>query len=316
MKTARRLVIALVIVLLIVADIVNPFKVSNLHIELAAEPIICLGGYTITNTLISSWLAMVLLIVLALFVRRSVVDTPKAASLQNIVEAACEALHNYMQNIVGPSARRFFPVVATFFLFIATSNWLGLLPGFTSIGIWEVVDGHRVLVPLLRGTTSDLNTTLALAVCSVVCSQVFGIRVLGAGEYLSRFVPLSNLKAFVAAIRTGEGIKPGLLFSGFLDLFIGLFEVFDELTKILSFSFRLFGNVFGGEVLLVVIAFLAPYLASLPFLIMELFFGFIQAFIFSVLSTAFFGRAVTSHHHDEAHDGMAPETPLPQGSQA
>jgi F-type H+-transporting ATPase subunit a len=231
------------------------------------------------------------------------VDTPSAHSGQNAIEMALEALLNFLQNIVGARARSFFPVVATLFLYILTSNYLALMPGFGSIGIWRDEEGQRVLVPLLRAATSDLNTTLALAICSVLSSQVYGIRYLGLVEYGSRFVAIKRIVQFFRELFTGKGVHVGLILGGILDMFVGILEIFEELTKVLSFSFRLFGNVFGAEVLLLVIAFLVPYVASLPFLVLELITGFIQAFIFAVLSTAFFGRATTG----ESREGDVPE---------
>jgi F-type H+-transporting ATPase subunit a len=299
-KHKKGLIAAAIIVVLVVADILGPLRVTQVSIRLAAEPIFRAGGLTVTNTLLSSWLATVLLLLLALLVSRRLVDAPQATSLQNIVEAAFETLYNFMQSMVGPKARSFFPVVATFFLFILTSDWLGLLPGFGSVGVWTEYEGRRTLVPLLRGATTDLNTTLALAMCSVLSMQVYGARYLGILEYGSRFVAVSKFVAFFRALLGGKRADISLLFAGFLDVFVGILEILDELTKVLSFSFRLFGNMFGGEVLLIIMAFLVPYVASLPFLLMELFIGFIQAFIFAVLTTAFLGRATTRHGYEQA----------------
>ena len=179
-KHKKGLIAAAIIVVLVVADILGPLRVTQVSIRLAAEPVFRAGGLTVTNTLLSSWLATALLLLLALLVSRRLVDAPRATSLQNMVEAAFgSTLYNYMQSMVGPKARSFFPVVATFFLFILTSDWLGLLPGFGSVGVWAEYEGRRTLVPLLRGATTDLNTTLALAMCSVLSMQVYGARYLG-----------------------------------------------------------------------------------------------------------------------------------------
>ncbi len=299
----RKYLIVIIILVALMANFFSPFRAQRPVISLAPEPIAHLGSFTITNTLLSGWLAVILLAVLAFFGSRRLVDTPSANSRQNVVEMAVEALLNTLQNIVGARARSFFPVVATLFLYILISNYLALMPGFGSIGLWREEDGRRVLIPLLRGATSDLNTTLALAICSVASSQVYGIRYLGLVEYGSRFVAIRRFVRFSKELSTGKGVHVGLLLGGLLDVFVGILEIFEELTKILSFSFRLFGNVFGGEVLLLVIAFLMPYVASLPFLVLELITGFIQAFIFAVLSTAFFGRATTG----ESSESDVPE---------
>ncbi|MBN1402498.1 MAG: F0F1 ATP synthase subunit A, partial [Anaerolineae bacterium] len=234
------------------------------------------------------------------------VDAPEAHSFQNVIETALEALRGFMQNFSHEKTDAFFPVVSTFFLFILASNWLGLLPGVGSIGYWHVEQSQVTFVPFFRGPTTDLNTTIALAICAVASSQIYGIRFLGLGTFLSRYVPLHRFVTFFCALRSRERADVGLLLGGVLDLFIGALEIFEELTKILSFSFRLFGNVFGGEVLLTVMAFLMPYLASVPFLALELFGGFIQAVIFAALSTAFLARATTPHEASHPDSAEAP----------
>ena len=275
----------------------GPFKPRQVHIQIKPEPLFHVGGLTITNTLLSSWLAMLLLIALALLCSRDLVDRPAPLSLQNIVEAVFEALRSFMQRFVGARASDFFPAIATFFLFILTSNWLGLLPGFGSVGFWQVHEGHRLFVPLLRGSTSDLNTTIALAICSVLCSQIYGIRYLGFLKHASHYVGIRRYITFFRLLVKRRELKIGLLFGGILDLFLGFLAILEELTKILSFSFRLFGNLFAGEVLLAVVAFMMPYVASVPFMALELLTGFIQAVIFAALSTAFFGRATSQRSH-------------------
>jgi len=299
MRKYRWLIALALIVALVLANL-GPFRVQHLSIQLAAEPLFDLGPLHITNTLLSSWIAMALLIVVGWISSRRLVDTPAAKSWQNIIEAGFEALYNYMQGLVGDKARAFFPVIATFFLYILTCNWLGFFPGVSSIGFWEGAEGHRTFTPLLRGATTDLNTTLALAVCSVLSSQIYGVRFQGLVAYGSRFVAIGKLIAFFRALVREKKLRIKLLLGSVLDIFIGVLELFEELTKILSFSFRLFGNVFGGEVLLMVIAFLAPFVASVPFLALEIFGGFIQAAIFAILTTAFLGRATSGRHEASA----------------
>lgn len=293
-RLCKRLIVVAVLLGFVLANIFSPLRVRRVSIRLAPEPVFCIGGLAVTNTLLSSWLATLLLVGFAIVAVRKLVDTPEPSSLQNLVETVIEALYGFVEGIGGSRTSTFFPVVGTFFLFILTSNWLALLPGVGSVGFWEEVGGERVFVPLLRGSTTDLNTTIALAACSVVSSQVYGIRFLGLTGYGSRFVAIGKFVAFFRHLARGEGLRISLLLGGALDQFIGLLEVFEELTKILSFSFRLFGNIFGGEVLLVVMAFLVPYGASIPFMGLELFGGFIQALIFAVLTAAFLGRATAA----------------------
>lgn len=189
------------------------------------------------------------------------------------MEAVIEPLYNFSEQVVGNYASVFFPLAATFFFFIILGNWSGLVPGVGSIGFFEVEEGHQVLVPFLRGATADLNTTLALALFSVGAIQFYGLSLLKL-PYLKRFF---NLKTPV-------------------DLFVGILELFSDVAKIISFSFRLFGNVFAGEVLLIVMAFFVPFLVPFPFLILEIFVGFIQALIFTTLTLVFLNVATAGHH--------------------
>jgi len=173
---------------------------------------------------------------------------------------------------------QFFPLIATIFIFIIVSNWLGLFPGFGSIGFFETVNSvsgeeHTAFVSFLRSANSDLNTTLALAMISVFATQIFGILALGVFKYGKKFINFSSPISF----------------------FVGILELIGELAKMISFSFRLFGNIFAGEVLLVVIMTLAPFIAPIPFFGLELFVGFIQALVFSMLTLVFLKVAVTAH---------------------
>lgn len=305
----KLLILILIAVGLVLANFASPLRVNRLAIQLKPEPVAQIGRFAITNTLISSWLAMLLLIILAILSSRKLQDKPKARSLQNVVESAFEALYNFMQNFAGERTRSFFPVVGTLFLFILTMNWLGLLPGFGSIGFWEAREDQRLFVPLLRGATTDLNTTVALAICAVLSLQVYGLRTLGAREYLSRFVAIGKFVTFGRLLAKEGQVQVSLLFQGLLELFIGVLDIFEEATKIVSFSFRLFGNMFGGEVLLTVMAFLAPYIVSIPFMALEIFAGFIQALIFAILSTAFLSRATTSQHAEEGAEDESMVSP-------
>ena len=295
MSGHRKLVVFIICIALMVANFCAPLRIKRLAIELLPEAIVQVGGFAVTNTLLSSWLAMLILALVAILGSRKLVDKPSALSLQNILESAVEALLSFMQNFAGAMATTFFPVVGTLFFYILVSNWIGLLPGFGSIGIWSTGEGERVFTPLLRGSTTDLNTTLALALCGVISLQVYGARALGLGAYVKRFIAIDKLVAFARSIAKGDVADTRLLVGGLLDVFVGILEILEELTKILSFSFRLFGNMFGGEVLLTVMAFLVPYMASIPFFLLEMFGGFIQALIFATLTTAFLSRATARH---------------------
>lgn len=236
-----------------------------IEISLKAERIFHLGSLPVTNSLIATWLSALLLIILALIIRFSLKLIP--SKIQNLFEMIIEYFLNLMEEIYGDreKAKKVFPWVATFFIFILLSNWMGILPGFGSLGLYKWQEGHLVFLPFLRSANADLNTTVALAIISVLITQIFGIMAAGFFRYLKRFI---NLK-------------------GPIYLFTSLLEFFSELVKVISFSFRLFGNIFAGEVLLVIVAALVPLFAPLPFYLLELFVGFIQALVFTMLTIVF-----------------------------
>ncbi|MFZ5919353.1 MAG: F0F1 ATP synthase subunit A [Chloroflexota bacterium] len=257
------------------------------EISLAAEKIplpfdIPLIGHELPNTFPATWLTMLILILLAILGTRKMKMVP--GGLQNVVEAVVEMFYNFIEGVAGEKARWFFPLIATFFFFILISNWMGLLPGVGSVGVYAEHHGHQVLVPFLRGANADLNTTLALALISVAATQYIGLRSQGI-KYLRKFFTFKGSAVYERPINA----------------FVGILELLSEFIKILSFGFRLFGNIFAGEVLLIVMAFLATFIASLPFMGLELFVGLVQALIFSMLSLVFFMMATVSHDEHESH---------------
>lgn len=262
------------------------------HISMAAEVLFHIGAFPVTNTLVATWLSMLLLIVVSwLFTRRmKLVPT----GLQNVVETIIEMFYKGVAHVrAGKQAGLFLPLAGTLFFFILLSNWMGLLPGFGTIGlIHHGEHGETEIIPFLRSANTDLNTTLALALFSVISTQIYGIKVRGFFRYANRFIRVGGFVDFFK----NPG-NPMRLMNAAIDVVIGLLEIFDELTKLLSFSFRLFGNIFAGEVLLIVISMLLPYLAPLPFLALELFIGYIQALIFATLTLVF----VTHATHEEGH---------------
>lgn len=248
-----------------------------MEISLAAEPIFKIGSFTVTNSLMVSWVVLGVLAAVGFKVKKSLATIPRG--LQNIVEYVFEALLGLMDSITGDreQSRRFFPVVATIFLFVILINWVEIVPGLGTIGIYEELHGERVLVPFIRSSSADLNFTLAIAIISVVSTQIFGIAALGFFKYAGKF--------FVSPLK-----KPYLV-----GTFVGFLELISEMAKMISFSFRLFGNILAGEILLTVMLFLMPYIVPLPFLLLEIFVGFIQALVFSILTLVFMKMAVTGH---------------------
>jgi len=250
-----------------------------MHVSITPEIVFHLGGMPISNTLITAAGASLILIIIGFLSVRKLKDAPKAVSIQNVFEMAIEALLGMIDGVTNNRqlSYKFFPLVSTIFIFILISNWLGLLPGMGSIGFFETVGGghnsHQVFSPIFRSAASDLNVTLALAIVSVLAIQIFGIASLGIIKYGKKFINFSSPIKF----------------------FVGLLEIISETAKMVSFSFRLFGNVFAGEVLLVVIMTLVPFIAPLPFFALELFVGFIQAMVFAMLTLVFLKTAVTAH---------------------
>ncbi len=243
-----------------------------MNISLAAEPVFYFWGIRITNSLLTTWLVTLILIVLGVTFGRRVKLIP--TGIQNAFEGIFQAFLNLTESVAGEKSRIFFPLVFTLFVFILLNNWFGLLPGIGSLGFYEVLHGEKVFIPFFRAGTSDLNMTLALAMIAMFTVQYYGVKALR----------LSYFKKF-------------LNFSSPLNFYVGILETVSELSKIISFSFRLFGNIFAGEVLLIVMAFLLPVVGSLPFFGLELFVGFIQALVFSMLTLVFLNVA-TVHHED------------------
>jgi F-type H+-transporting ATPase subunit a len=254
---------------------------------LASETIAHIGSFEIRNTLIMAWIAMTVLIILALFTRATKYKTIPGR-FQAFMEMIVEGFFDFWDSIIGDRAqtRRFFPLVTTIFIFLALANWMGIFPGVGSITIHGMLDGHEAEIPLLRSMNADVNMTLAIACISVIMTQVFGIAALGLFPYAGKF--------FVAPWKDPIGC------------FIGILELVAEFAKVISFTFRLFGNIFAGEVLLVVISFLMPYVAPIPFLGLEIFVGFVQALVFSMLTLVFVKMATMAHggHEEHAHGAV------------
>lgn len=246
-----------------------------MHISIKPEIIDTLFGIPISNSLVLSLGTALFLLLLGFFAVRSLKPLP--SKIQNAVELVLENILGFMAGVLGSEsqAKKFFPLVATIFLFILFNNWLGVLPGTGSIGITQVREGKEVFVPLFRAANSDLNTALALALISVLALQFYGIRKLGFFGHVSKFFVLTK---------------------GPVHFFVGILELVAEVAKVLSFSFRLFGNVFAGEVLLLIMMVLVPFVVPLPFFFLEFFVGFIQALVFAMLTLIFLKIATETAH--------------------
>jgi F-type H+-transporting ATPase subunit a len=242
---------------------------SDIHISLAAEKVFEIGPLVITNSILTGLVGSAIIFVLFRAAGRTVALQP-SGRMSQAIETACEGILDLIEQVTHDRAKaiRFFPLLMTLFVFILINNWLGLVPGVGSI----TISTEHGVVPLFRGATADLNATFALAIISVVMTHVYAIRELGLFTHLRKYI----------------SPNPVLLFVGFL-------EIVSEFSKMISFSFRLFGNIFAGEVLLVVIAYLLPLVAPLPFFALELFVGLVQALVFTMLSLVFLEIASSSH---------------------
>jgi F-type H+-transporting ATPase subunit a len=223
--------------------------------------------------------------------------------LQNVVESLIEFMSNFVEGIAGAEkGRKFFPVVATIFLFVFANAWLSLIPGYGTIGFKETIqEGGKattVLIPLFRGANTDVNLPLAIALVSFVFVGYWGFRAHGL-SYLKQFFNFGKLGNSLKLIFTGKKSGFGLLFNGVIDVFIGIIELLSQFIRIISFTFRLFGNMTAGEILLFSIMFLIPWLLAGIFYGLEMFFGTVQALIFASLTLIFATMATASHGEEE-----------------
>ncbi|TSC75312.1 MAG: F-type H+-transporting ATPase subunit a [Parcubacteria group bacterium Gr01-1014_30] len=236
------------------------------EIHIRAEEILTIGPFPVTNSLLASFLISGLMVAATFFMRKKMAFIP--GKIQNFFEMIVEDILKLMDSVLTDRklSEKYLPLVATIFLFVLASNWLGLIPGVGAVGFKE----NGVLKAFLRPPSSDLNFTIALAAIAVFGVNFFAVLALGFKKHFSKFFTLRNP-----------------IFS-----FVGLIEFASEFIKIISFSFRLFGNIFAGKVLLLIVGFLVPYFIPLPFLFLEIFIGFIQAFIFAILTLVFIAMAV------------------------
>lgn len=242
-----------------------------MEISLRPEIIATIGNFSITNSLFTSLATTIFILAAFFLITKKLVLVPRVA--QNVFEVTIETLFNLNEQLAGKRAKKIFPWFAGFFIFILICNLIGLLPGFGTIGFYRLENEHSVFVPLLRPVNSDLNMTLSLALISVIVTHYLSIQALGLKEYLSRFFSLNPI-----------------------NLFVGLLELVSEFTKLVSFSFRLFGNIFAGEAVLASISKMFAFILPLPFIMLELIVAFVQALIFSMLTMVFMVILTNKHH--------------------
>jgi F-type H+-transporting ATPase subunit a len=244
---------------------------GGIHVVLKAEELWNIGGFVITNSLLMTWITMALLLIFALLFRKQIALVP--GKLQAGVEMLFEGVLNYMAETLESEtlARRFFPLIMTIFLFVFLANELAFVPGVGSVLFGES--------PLFRAPAADLNFTLALAIISFLTIEITGIATLGFFKYAGKYVTFKSPVDFV----------------------VGLIELLSNIGRLISFSFRLFGNIFAGEVMIAVAIFFAAYLLPVPLMAFEVFVGFIQAVVFAMLTLFFIKIAIMEPHGEEAH---------------
>jgi F-type H+-transporting ATPase subunit a len=270
------------------------------EINVAPEVIIPLfPGIGITNTLLCTWLTIIALVAIFYFGTRRRDLIP--SGMQNLLEWAIESLLGLVESVAGKgNAKRFFPLVATFFTFILLANLFDVFPGVATIG-WVNLEAIKMahlpppttvfltgeysnkIIAWFRPPTSDLNLTFAMALVSVIVTQIYGFMILGPKQNLSRFFN----------------------FSSPINFYVGILELISEIARIISLSFRLFGNIFAGGIVLAIFALLLPIVGDVVFIPFELFVAFLQAFIFSLLTLVFMQITVTSHEvHETEEEAM------------
>jgi len=238
-------------------------------------------GVPITATMLTTWLSMAILIVVAIFVKKNLKAIP--SKLQNIFEMILGGFYEFVENTLESKslAKKYFPVLMTIFLFLLAMNWTGLLPGVTSIGVFEGHGAETHFIPFFYPPATDLNLTIAFALIAMFVIEFAGIVALGAWKYGGKFITFK-----------GHGIGDRLI-----NFTVGIIELISELGRLVSFSFRLFGNIFAGKTLLTVALFFVPLFLPIPILAYEVFVGFIQAGVFAFLTLIFIKLAVAEPHH-------------------
>ena len=310
----RWIVLGLIILSIIGTKISTPIlpEIAVAAENVVKEPLFTLpkiGNFYLTNTLVATLFVDLVIIIIALIVRKNAKKDAAAEKsprgLTGVMEMAVEGLYNLTETTAGKWAKQMFPWFATILIFVLFANLLKLLPGFESIGWMEPsaegtatasIGGHwwifnangdgekSILIPFLRGASTDLNFTLALALIAVTMTQVMGVKAKGV-HYFSKFINVSTIFK-----------KP---FLGFMDFIVGVLEIISEVSKILSFTFRLFGNMFSGMVLMALIGTMLPVFMPSAIMLFELFIGLIQAFVFGMLTLVFMAQA-TQGHGEEA----------------
>lgn len=278
-------------------------QVAETHEEVShestlyAEPVAHIGHFEVTNSLFTTWLVVLVVLVMSLAIKIKAKRIPKG--FQNFFEFVIEGAMSLADQVTGSKkiTNRVFPLAFTIFIFVLINNWFGILP-LGGFGIIETTEHGKAFIPFIRSGTADINTTLALGLVAVIGSNVFGIVSIGVWKMFNKYVNLKSLGEMVTKVRK----EPAILISAPIMFFVGILELVGEFAKIASLSFRLFGNVFAGEVLLMAMSTILAYVLPLPFIGLEIFVGLIQAFIFSLLTLVYFTIAAQDHDAHDEHE--------------
>lgn len=288
----------------------NTIKTNNLSTEIVganhaseqvshestlyAEPIAHFGSFTVTNALFTSWLVVFTIIIISIIVKLSIKKIPKG--IQNLFEIVIEGAEDLCDQVTGDRriTNKAFPIVFAIFMFVLLNNWMGILP-FGGFGLIEMGEHGKMFIPLIRSGTADINGTLPLAIMSVIGANIFGIISIGLWKTINKYVNLNALGSIFTKIKK----DPSILMTAPIMFAVGILELVGEFAKIASLSFRLFGNVFAGEVLLASMGAIIAYILPTPFLLLEVMVGVIQAFIFAILTLVYY--SISSMDHDEDH---------------
>jgi F-type H+-transporting ATPase subunit a len=289
-----------------------------MSVPVAAEKLFSLGSLPVTNSLLTGWVVVAVIVILSTAISRTVKEVPKG--IQNVAEFILEGMLDFMDQVTHDRARsrRFLPIVGALFPFILLSNWFGLLPGVGSIGLWGMTGEGKELIPLFRPATSDLNMTFAMSISTVIISHVIGVMTIGFFKYWNKFIQLGTFWKAVSKIgKQPIGEYAIGVFTAVIGLMVGLIELMSEAAKMVSLALRLFGNIFAGEVLIHVLSSLMAYILPTPFMFLEIIVGVVQALVFSMLVLVYLVLATDAphgdddHHEEGAHKKSHDESPEP-----
>ena len=280
-----------------------------IEIKIQPDVIFYIGPLPVTNTLLCTWISIIVLVALFYAGTRRRDMIPRG--MQNFMEWVVELLLGLVEGVSGKEkGKKFFPLVATFFIFILVSNLLDVFPGVDTVGSIDITaiqqahitskpvlgfllfgDLSNKLVPWIRPATSDLNLNFAMALIAVITAQAFGFYTLGPLHHLGKYF---NVTTFFRSL-----VKLDFqgMFQGVIEFFVGLIEIISEVARVISLSFRLFGNIFAGSAVLAVFAFILPFFADIIFIPLELFVAFVQALVFALLTLVYLEIATTGETH-------------------